>query len=380
MGARIDHGGAAMTRGARRVVFIAGGGTGGHLMPALAIATRLRERRPDIEPVLIGSERGIESQLLPTRDFRYHLLPVEPIYRRQWWKNVRWPFVAIRLLSRLSDAVQRRAAGRGRRHRRLCVRTRRSGSPLVEACRPRCRSRTPIPASSPACSRAECRQVYLGLPEARSSAQVRPEHRGLRHRQSDHSARSVPPCRCTPSIRHRRSLCQSLLVTGGSQGAHAINDHRCRLARGWWRRRPHRALGHRPRILRRVQVPSPATGGPGLRLPRPDRRRLRGRQSGRRPCRHDDRCGAVCLGPPLDPHPAARLPPRITSASTPWHSARPGRASRSCSAISIPIPSASWSIRCSVTHGSSTGWHRRHTPAESPDAVEEIVAHLETLF
>nr|MBP9201845.1 glycosyltransferase [Gemmatimonadales bacterium] len=70
-------------------------------MPALAIAARLRAQRPDLEPVLVGAERGIEATLLPTRDFRYHLLPVEPIYRRQWWKNVRWPAVAWGLLRRL---------------------------------------------------------------------------------------------------------------------------------------------------------------------------------------------------------------------------------------------------------------------------------------
>ena len=44
-------------------VLIAGGGTGGHLMPALAIAAELRRHRPDLEPVLVGAERGIEKTL-----------------------------------------------------------------------------------------------------------------------------------------------------------------------------------------------------------------------------------------------------------------------------------------------------------------------------
>ncbi|MGH7676776.1 MAG: UDP-N-acetylglucosamine--N-acetylmuramyl-(pentapeptide) pyrophosphoryl-undecaprenol N-acetylglucosamine transferase, partial [Gemmatimonadales bacterium] len=88
-------------------VLLAGGGTGGHLMPALALAEALREARPDMEPVLVGAERGLDGQVLSQRPFRYHLLPLEPIYRRAWWRNARWPFVAWRAwraVGRLLDA------------------------------------------------------------------------------------------------------------------------------------------------------------------------------------------------------------------------------------------------------------------------------------
>ena len=85
----------------RRTVLIAGGGTGGHLTPALAIAAELDEAGAGVEPVLVGAVRGVEAQILPARDFRYHLLPSEPIYRRTWWKNVRWPVIAGRLLRRV---------------------------------------------------------------------------------------------------------------------------------------------------------------------------------------------------------------------------------------------------------------------------------------
>src|SRR5262249_41926338 len=57
--------------GRRLSVLIAGGGTGGHLMPALAIATALRQARPETRVVLVGAERGIEATLLSTRDFPY---------------------------------------------------------------------------------------------------------------------------------------------------------------------------------------------------------------------------------------------------------------------------------------------------------------------
>src|SRR5436190_724544 len=91
-------GGAAEGQIMMNRILIAGGGTGGHLMPALAIASAIRERLPEIEPVLVGAVRGVEARILPTREFRFHLLPAEPIHRKAWWRNVRWPFIAGRLL------------------------------------------------------------------------------------------------------------------------------------------------------------------------------------------------------------------------------------------------------------------------------------------
>lgn len=44
---------------------IAGGGTGGHLFPGVAVAEELRARYPDAELLFVGTERGIESRLLP---------------------------------------------------------------------------------------------------------------------------------------------------------------------------------------------------------------------------------------------------------------------------------------------------------------------------
>src|SRR2546428_6513240 len=88
-------------------VLLAGGGTGGHRMPALALAKALSEARADVEPVLVGAERGIEAQLLPRSPFPFALLPIEPIYRSRWWKNLRWPLIAGRVwrsVGRVLDA------------------------------------------------------------------------------------------------------------------------------------------------------------------------------------------------------------------------------------------------------------------------------------
>ena len=51
----------------RPLLCIAGGGTGGHVMPALALADAARERWPELEVSFIGAERGLEAELLPAR-------------------------------------------------------------------------------------------------------------------------------------------------------------------------------------------------------------------------------------------------------------------------------------------------------------------------
>jgi len=76
-------------------------------MPALAIAAALRRSHPDWRVLLVGAMRGIEAQLLPTRDFPYQLLPAEPIYRKQWWKNLRWPLLALRLRREVDRLLER---------------------------------------------------------------------------------------------------------------------------------------------------------------------------------------------------------------------------------------------------------------------------------
>jgi len=55
-------------------VVIAGGGTGGHVFPALALADGLMQRRPDSELLFVGSVGGLEQRLVPQRGYQLELL------------------------------------------------------------------------------------------------------------------------------------------------------------------------------------------------------------------------------------------------------------------------------------------------------------------
>ncbi|MGH9605046.1 MAG: undecaprenyldiphospho-muramoylpentapeptide beta-N-acetylglucosaminyltransferase [Terracidiphilus sp.] len=61
-------------------VLIAGGGTGGHIIPALAVAREL-EARHEAEVLFVGTARGLEIRLVPEAGFRLRLIDVGPLNR-----------------------------------------------------------------------------------------------------------------------------------------------------------------------------------------------------------------------------------------------------------------------------------------------------------
>src|SRR6476659_3557254 len=210
-----------------RRILIAGGGTGGHLMPALAIAPTLTELAPDVEPVLVGAMRGVEARLLPTRDFRFHLLPSEPIYRRTWWKNVRWPLIAGHLLRKVGQVFAEEqpvaVVGTGGYASAPVVWwATRGGVPTA------IQEQNAYPGLATRLLSPRVRHVYLGVPEARALLRF-----GRRTQVFDTGNPISPP---TPE-RRARALARFgltgnrpvVLVTGGSQGALAIN----RAGAGW---------------------------------------------------------------------------------------------------------------------------------------------------
>ena len=51
-------------------VIVSAAGTGGHINPAIAIANKIRQKNPDSEIIFIGTNHGLENDLVPRAGFK----------------------------------------------------------------------------------------------------------------------------------------------------------------------------------------------------------------------------------------------------------------------------------------------------------------------
>ncbi|MGH3947439.1 MAG: glycosyltransferase, partial [Pseudonocardiaceae bacterium] len=63
-------------------VVVAGGGTAGHVEPALALADAVRRAAPEARITVLGTERGLETSLVPERGYPLELIPPVPLPRK----------------------------------------------------------------------------------------------------------------------------------------------------------------------------------------------------------------------------------------------------------------------------------------------------------
>lgn len=69
-------------------ILIGGGGTGGHVFPAIAIADALKEKDPDMEFLFVGALGKLEMEKVPEAGYAIEGLPVAGFQRRLTWKNI----------------------------------------------------------------------------------------------------------------------------------------------------------------------------------------------------------------------------------------------------------------------------------------------------
>ncbi|QIS10945.1 hypothetical protein F5544_15310 [Nocardia arthritidis] len=72
-------------------VIVAGGGTAGHIEPALAVADALRKLDPAIRVTALGTQRGLETKIIPERGYPLELIPPVPLPRKPTADLLRLP-------------------------------------------------------------------------------------------------------------------------------------------------------------------------------------------------------------------------------------------------------------------------------------------------
>lgn len=77
-----------MEKDTKTRIIISGGGTGGHIFPALSIAGAIRQLRPQADILFVGAEGRMEMQRVPDAGYPIVGLPVAGLDRKHLWKNV----------------------------------------------------------------------------------------------------------------------------------------------------------------------------------------------------------------------------------------------------------------------------------------------------
>lgn len=206
-----------------RIVF-AGGGTGGHLYPGLAIARAVQRLRPDAKPFFVGARRGVEKDILPGTGFPHLLLDLHPLYRSRVWNN--WRTVA-------GLVTAWRAIGRLVREERPALVVGTGGYaagamlayaavhniPLVE------QTGDSVPSLTARMFSRWAREIYLSFPESGKHFRVRGPHVLVDTGAPIEAPPEPRPGRET-ALRTWRFPADArvILVYGGSQGSLAINN------------------------------------------------------------------------------------------------------------------------------------------------------------
>ena len=80
-------------------VIISGGGTGGHIFPALSIADKLKELNPETEILFVGAAGRMEMEKVPAAGYRIEGLPMAGLQRKLTLSNLALPFKVLKSIS-----------------------------------------------------------------------------------------------------------------------------------------------------------------------------------------------------------------------------------------------------------------------------------------
>jgi len=87
-------------------VLISGGGTGGHIFPALAIAAAIQRRFPKADIAFVGALGRMEMEKVPAQGYKIHGLWISGIQRKKMWKNFSLPFKVLASMQKVRKIIK----------------------------------------------------------------------------------------------------------------------------------------------------------------------------------------------------------------------------------------------------------------------------------
>ena len=93
-------------RNTMKRIILSGGGTGGHIYPAVAVAEALRRRfGEEVELLFVGAEGKMEMEKVPALGYRIVGLPIAGLQRRLEWRNLLVPFKVLRSIRQARNVI-----------------------------------------------------------------------------------------------------------------------------------------------------------------------------------------------------------------------------------------------------------------------------------
>ncbi len=88
-------------------IILSGGGTGGHIYPAVAVAEALQRRYgEDVELLFVGAEGRMEMEKVPALGYRIEGLPIAGLQRRLDWRNIQVPFKLLKSIRKAKRIIR----------------------------------------------------------------------------------------------------------------------------------------------------------------------------------------------------------------------------------------------------------------------------------
>lgn len=88
-------------------VLISGGGTGGHIYPAIAIANALKESSSQTEILFIGTKKGLEKKIVPDNSYQIKFIDAMYLYRSKKIKNFILPYKLLKSIFQAYKIIKR---------------------------------------------------------------------------------------------------------------------------------------------------------------------------------------------------------------------------------------------------------------------------------